>query len=105
MRSMDWTYQRSEEHTSELQSPFYLVCRLLLEKRRRSAREHYSNHLSRIGRRRGLASAVRRDDISPRIVVVFLVRWVFGVFGLPFFFNRAGTPIVVNLSPPGPLAL
>src|SRR6202167_6870974 len=23
---------RSEEHTSELQSPFYLVCRLLLEK-------------------------------------------------------------------------
>src|SRR6202166_4751451 len=24
---------RSEEHTSELQSPFYLVCRLLLEKK------------------------------------------------------------------------
>src|SRR5437762_4572006 len=24
--------QRSEEHTSELQSPMYLVCRLLLEK-------------------------------------------------------------------------
>src|SRR5437763_2834947 len=26
------TRQRSEEHTSELQSPMYLVCRLLLEK-------------------------------------------------------------------------
>src|ERR1017187_4852031 len=26
---------RSEEHTSELQSPMYLVCRLLLEKQRR----------------------------------------------------------------------
>src|SRR5437762_7860115 len=25
-------YGRSEEHTSELQSPMYLVCRLLLEK-------------------------------------------------------------------------
>src|SRR5437762_5499271 len=25
-------YLRSEEHTSELQSPMYLVCRLLLEK-------------------------------------------------------------------------
>src|SRR5437764_1930091 len=25
---------RSEEHTSELQSPMYLVCRLLLEKKR-----------------------------------------------------------------------
>src|SRR6202171_3604907 len=26
---------RSEEHTSELQSPSYLVCRLLLEKKKR----------------------------------------------------------------------
>src|SRR5437764_8340323 len=28
----DW--RRSEEHTSELQSPMYLVCRLLLEKKK-----------------------------------------------------------------------
>src|SRR5437764_14201714 len=28
---------RSEEHTSELQSPMYLVCRLLLEKKKRQA--------------------------------------------------------------------
>src|SRR5437763_7060537 len=28
---------RSEEHTSELQSPMYLVCRLLLEKKKRRA--------------------------------------------------------------------
>src|SRR5437762_9061622 len=28
--------QRSEEHTSELQSPMYLVCRLLLEKKKHS---------------------------------------------------------------------
>src|SRR5437879_6979700 len=27
--------ERSEEHTSELQSPMYLVCRLLLEKKNR----------------------------------------------------------------------
>src|SRR5437762_5460520 len=27
------TLKRSEEHTSELQSPMYLVCRLLLEKK------------------------------------------------------------------------
>src|SRR5437764_9593279 len=27
---------RSEEHTSELQSPMYLVCRLLLEKKKKS---------------------------------------------------------------------
>src|SRR5258708_15045222 len=29
---------RSEEHTSELQSPDHLVCRLLLEKKKQSAR-------------------------------------------------------------------
>src|SRR5260370_27197404 len=28
-----WTFQRSEEHTSELQSHLNLVCRLLLEKK------------------------------------------------------------------------
>src|SRR5437879_6855267 len=29
-----WWANRSEEHTSELQSPMYLVCRLLLEKKK-----------------------------------------------------------------------
>src|SRR5437764_5638697 len=29
---------RSEEHTSELQSPMYLVCRLLLEKKKKQLR-------------------------------------------------------------------
>src|SRR5260364_403612 len=29
----DFTWDRSEEHTSELQSPDHLVCRLLLEKK------------------------------------------------------------------------
>src|SRR2546425_4006069 len=31
----DWTMERSEEHTSELQSLAYLVCRLLLEKKKK----------------------------------------------------------------------
>src|SRR5438309_10089617 len=31
---------RSEEHTSELQSQFHLVCRLLLEKKKKSKREN-----------------------------------------------------------------
>src|ERR1017187_3861142 len=31
----DLMFNRSEEHTSELQSPMYLVCRLLLEKKKR----------------------------------------------------------------------
>src|SRR5437763_11362658 len=31
---------RSEEHTSELQSPMYLVCRLLLEKKKTERTKH-----------------------------------------------------------------
>src|SRR3712207_8111358 len=34
-RDVEMTLARSEEHTSELQSRHYLVCRLLLEKRLR----------------------------------------------------------------------
>src|SRR5437879_10912352 len=36
---------RSEEHTSELQSPMYLVCRLLLEKKKKNKiRREYQKH-------------------------------------------------------------
>src|SRR5690348_18015917 len=34
--------QRSEEHTSELQSPVHLVCRLLLEKKKNTKNKSYS---------------------------------------------------------------
>src|SRR5690348_18163747 len=33
------TSRRSEEHTSELQSPVHLVCRLLLEKKKKTQRQ------------------------------------------------------------------
>src|SRR5437879_9859192 len=36
---------RSEEHTSELQSPMYLVCRLLLEKKKNITRETITGYL------------------------------------------------------------
>src|SRR5437879_12285818 len=34
VRFVEGMLERSEEHTSELQSPMYLVCRLLLEKKK-----------------------------------------------------------------------
>src|SRR5256885_11451833 len=37
--------RRSEEHTSELQSPCNLVCRLLLEKKKKKMRMRYSSLL------------------------------------------------------------
>src|SRR3712207_8656828 len=36
----NWENVRSEEHTSELQSRQYLVCRLLLEKKKKNIRSH-----------------------------------------------------------------
>src|SRR3712207_8548551 len=42
-RSSSWrrsARSRSEEHTSELQSRQYLVCRLLLEKKKKNKRAH-----------------------------------------------------------------
>src|SRR5260370_20864418 len=37
---------RSEEHTSELQSHLNLVCRLLLEKKKKSTIVHDTNHIA-----------------------------------------------------------
>src|SRR5438094_1251773 len=37
---------RSEEHTSELQSPYDLVCRLLLEKKKKTNNDHSQKVLS-----------------------------------------------------------
>src|SRR2546426_6197173 len=39
-----WDWKRSEEHTSELQSPCNLVCRLLLEKKKNSTVVRYQLH-------------------------------------------------------------
>src|SRR5205814_9027970 len=36
-----WVSIRSEEHTSELQSLRHLVCRLLLEKKKKKIQKHY----------------------------------------------------------------
>src|SRR6185436_1815251 len=53
---------RSEEHTSELQSPDHLVCRLLLEKKQRTS-DRSPNARRSSGRR---AAARRRRRRPPR---------------------------------------
>src|SRR5437763_10596651 len=40
-------HPRSEEHTSELQSPMYLVCRLLLEKKKNTKKHDKSKYTAR----------------------------------------------------------
>src|SRR2546426_3706549 len=51
-------YQRSEEHTSELQSPCNLVCRLLLEKKKKNRKRVTSEWKS--------SAAVAGNSIAPR---------------------------------------
>src|SRR5258708_26897190 len=43
---LDIRHVRSEEHTSELQSPDHLVCRLLLEKKKKNPPPRHKNHPS-----------------------------------------------------------
>src|SRR5687768_18296997 len=52
---------RSEEHTSELQSRLHLVCRLLLEKKKRRRQPHRPPHRSSL-RAVARAGGVRRRD-------------------------------------------
>src|SRR2546422_7893751 len=40
VRAVPPTARRSEEHTSELQSRLHLVCRLLLEKKKKNKQQH-----------------------------------------------------------------
>src|SRR5437764_7840253 len=42
-KSLDF---RSEEHTSELQSPMYLVCRLLLEKKKKIKKQKHKHKVT-----------------------------------------------------------
>src|SRR6266487_1459373 len=67
---------RSEEHTSELQSPVHLVCRLLLEKKNDSHKIHL----------RVLGGPDEKPAGAAGVVVAF------------FFFNDAATTEIYTLS-------
>src|SRR3989454_1874848 len=55
----------SEKHTSELQSPCNLVCRLLLEKKKQSARTLGCQRRRRPGYARSNLFQARRPNTSP----------------------------------------
>src|SRR5258708_9515532 len=61
LRHLLRTLKRSEEHTSELQSPDHLVCRLLLEKKKNTTQ--ISRYLAQ-GASRRICTLVRADGRS-----------------------------------------
>src|SRR5690606_41012204 len=69
------TEERSEEHTSELQSRENLVCRLLLEKKKQSQEPVASE-----------ASCSKRPSLSPRFDISFALFIVFSGIHLFAFF-------------------
>src|SRR2546429_6038050 len=54
------TSPRSEEHTSELQSRLHLVCRLLLEKKKKLV-PHFPHYINRL---RALELSVNLHDVT-----------------------------------------
>src|SRR6202167_3025805 len=95
----DWL--RSEEHTSELQSPFYLVCRLLLDKNK-----HWTEGLLGVIAIHRAGTPI--PDETPRLTVETPARRIAAVWlpELPnspfFFFKETGPPGIRHPSPPGP---
>src|ERR1022692_1186823 len=95
---------RSEEHTSELQSPCNLVCRLLLEKKKKKITviQSYQSTL-RSYEPLHITVAIRsRGPLSADVVV--LTRCVFRVsFLCFFFFLMTGPPQISTFFPYPPL--
>src|SRR5450755_1424107 len=73
---------RSEEHTSELQSPVHLVCRLLLEKKKK---EQPADNLDDYGFNRSAIRHASFDSLGNE-------------FGQAFFFNDTATSEIYTLS-------
>src|ERR1039457_6986728 len=98
--------KRSEEHTSELQSPCNRVCRLLLEKKKTGATAAFGCVLLRAGRGGALRTAapviahmceVRPEELAPWRVGRALQSFFFLIYRRP--------PVSTALpSPPSPAA-
>src|SRR6202040_168177 len=86
---------RSEEHTSELQSPVHLVCRLLLEKKKKHNEHNNKNtllqqHSDGSAVRRGRSRCVSAVSCSADVAACSLC--------LFFFFNDTATTEIYTLS-------
>src|SRR6201996_9030603 len=84
---------RSEEHTSELQSQFHLVCRLLLEKRYQALEWRAK---VRLKARDPSSSAFRALEAFPDFLPVFLPKPTCQALT---FFLRKGRPRSLTLLP------
>src|ERR1017187_7279796 len=89
---------RSEEHTSELQSPMYLVCRLLLVKKPSRALRNDTDKSDRDGNRFSppMTLGIETSCDEPAVAVVDSA----GGVRFFFFFNQGGPPRSFPFPPP-----
>src|ERR1035437_7486375 len=94
---------RSEEHTSELQSRQYLVCRLLLEKKKKiySTRKHTGVH-ARADVRRLVQVAGAEQSCACTRLCVFPLAFLRPFFFFFFFFSGPPPPKSPLFPPPPP---
>src|SRR6202167_519052 len=97
---------RSEEHTSELQSPWHLVCRLLLEKKKQQrGRSALCRASDRRWRQTG-AAALNRARVQSITLFVEVRRRCFPVLSIFFFFlNDTPPPEFYPFPLPAPLRI
>src|ERR1039457_6721261 len=84
---------RSEEHTSELQSPCNLVCRLLLEKKK--TKQHSANSTAIMPGRTIATSQSNGHSCPDALAYRFVILFCFFFF---FFFNDTATTEIYTLS-------
>src|SRR5215203_484652 len=87
---------RSEEHTSELQSRQYLVCRLLLEKKKRAIAARREG--AEGGRDMSQLDTYLFFDGTCREAMQFFERTLGGKLEVIFFFNDTATTEIYTLS-------
>src|SRR3990170_214110 len=93
---------RSEEHTSELQSPDHLVCRLLLEK---NLRDSTTGPKTIAGLRVLSHGAKKCAEVSTRLIVPVRMPEVWPIAAYVFFFKYKGAPKSYPFSPSATLSL
>src|SRR5215831_16332538 len=87
--------KRSEEHTSELQSLRHLVCRLLLEKKKKPLRGPDNKIINRLNSRNALSVFPFLSGFTDDFDRSFTAQECFDVF---FFFNDTATTEIYTLS-------
>src|ERR1039457_1698328 len=88
---------RSEEHTSELQSPCNLVCRLLLEKKKRYELQEDVGAGGMGTLYRAIVLTLNRT-VAVKVLRPELVPYLVNLLRLIFFFNDTATTEIYTLS-------